>query len=81
MKVADPGLRVITESWLGTYCQALEIPGLTRAALLRLDPAPRVDVLVAAGVLSADHAAIASLKATFQKVLLAAPSANGGQVL
>ena len=74
MKPADPGLRAITESWLGTYRKVLESPGLTRSALLRLDPAPRVEVLIAAGVLTADHAAIASLRATFEKALLSAPS-------
>jgi len=74
MQAADPGLRAITESWLGTYRKVLESPGLTRAALLRLDPSPRVDVLVAGGVLPADHAAVAALKSAFEKVLLSAPS-------
>jgi hypothetical protein len=74
MKPADPGLRAITESWLGTYRKVLESPGLTRGALLRLDPSPRTEVLIAAGVLPADHAAIASLRAVFEQVLLSAPS-------
>ncbi len=73
MKPADPGLRAVTESWLGTYRKVLETPGLARQALLRLDPSPRVALLVEAGVLPADHAAVASLKTTFEKVLLAAP--------
>jgi hypothetical protein len=74
MKPADPGLRAVTESWLGTYRKVLESPGLTRGALLRLDPSPRMEVLIAAGVLPADHAAIASLRAVFEQMLLSAPS-------
>lgn len=74
MKPADPGLRAITESWLGTYRKVLESPGLTHGALLRLDPAPRVEVLVAAGMLPADHAAIASLRSAFEKMMRSAPS-------
>jgi hypothetical protein len=69
MKPTDPGLRAITESWLGTYKKVLEASALDRPALLRLDPSPRLDVLIAAGVLPADHAAVASLRATFQQAL------------
>jgi hypothetical protein len=69
MKPTDPGLRAITESWLSTYKKAIETSGLDRAALLRLDPSPRLNVLVEAGVLPADHAAVASLRAAFQQAL------------
>ena len=76
MKPADPGLRAITESWLNTYRKALETPGLSRQALLRLDPAPRVEMLVAAGVLPADHAGVTSLRAMFENVLRSASSSQ-----
>ena len=67
MKPTDAGLRAITESWLGTYKKVLETPGLDRAVLVRLDPSPRLDVLVEAGVLAAEHAGAASLRAAFEK--------------
>jgi hypothetical protein len=69
MKPTDPGLRAITESWLGTYKKVLETSSLDGTALLRLDPSPRVNVLIAAGVLPADHAGVASLRAAFQQAL------------
>jgi hypothetical protein len=75
MKPADAGLRAITESWMGTYRKLLETSGLDRAALARLDPSPRLAVLVEAGVLPADHAGAASLRAAFEKVLSGAVQA------
>jgi hypothetical protein len=69
MKPADPGLRAITESWLGTYRKILETTRLNRTDVLRLDPSPRLEVLTAAGVLPADHAGAASLRAAFEKAL------------
>jgi len=75
MKPTDAGLRAITESWIGTYRKVLETAGLDRAALARLDPAPRLDVLISAGVLQADHAGAASLRAAFTKAISSAPGA------
>ena len=69
MKPTDAGLRAVTESWIGTYKKMLETSNLDRSALLRLDPSPRLAVLADAGVLPADHAGAASLRATFEKVL------------
>ena len=75
MKPADPGLRAITESWLGTYKKVLETARLDRTAILRLDPSPRLEVLTAAGVLPADHEGAASLRAAFEKALSGAARA------
>jgi hypothetical protein len=69
MKPTDAGLRAITEAWLGTYKKVLETSCLDRTALARLDPAPRLDVLIGAGILPADHAAVTSLRAVFKKAL------------
>lgn len=69
MRPTDAGLRAITESWIGTYKKVLETAGLDRAGLARLDPSPRLDVLIAAGVLPVDHAGAASLRSTFEKAL------------
>lgn len=75
MKPADPGLRAITESWIGTYKKALETSGLDRAALARLDPSPRLAVLIDVGVLPADHAGAASLRTAYEQALSNAPRA------
>lgn len=70
MKPTDPGLRAIAETWLGTYCQVLESgKGFDRGALLRLDPSPRLDVLIEAGVMAADHPAVQAVRATFERRL------------
>jgi hypothetical protein len=75
MKPTDPGLRAITESWLGTYKKVLETSSLDRASLVRLDPSPRLDALIDAGILPADHAAAMSLRAAFEKALSGAARA------
>ena len=69
MKASDPGLRAITEAWLGTYQKILETVQVDSAALIRLDPSPRLAVLVDAGVLPADHQAVLSLRTLFDKRL------------
>jgi hypothetical protein len=68
MKPTDAGLRAVTESWLAIYQKVLETGNVDRTGLARLDPSPRLDVLVAAGVLPPDHAGAASLRAAFTKV-------------
>lgn len=73
MKPTDAGLRAITEAWLGTYKKVLETSGLDRTALARLDPSPRLDVLIDAGILPADHAAAASLRAAYRQSLAKIP--------
>ncbi len=69
MKPTDAGLRAVTASWLGTYEKALNAAGLTRSDLRRLDPAPRVAVLIDAGVLSGDHPGVVSLKASYDQAV------------
>lgn len=69
MKPTDAGLRAITESWLGTYEKALATEGLTRSALRRIDPGPRVGALIDAGVLTQDHPAVSSLIAAFERAM------------
>lgn len=70
MKAGDAGLRAVTESWLGIYEKALATDGLTRSDLYRLNPAPRLAVLIEAGVLPEDHPGVTSLKASYGKVLV-----------
>jgi len=72
-KADDPGLRAITESWLAVYRQVLETSlTLDRASLLRLDPSPRLEILIAAGVLRAALPAVQTLRTTFDQRLAAA---------
>jgi hypothetical protein len=69
MKPTDAGLRTIAEAWLETYQKILGTPGFDRDSLMRLDPAPRLEVLIAAGVLSPDDAMVLSLRTAFQEAL------------
>jgi hypothetical protein len=73
MKPTDPGLRAITDAWLVTYRKTVESPGFTRHALLRIDPAPRVAVLVEQGVLTDDHHGVKNLLAAFEQTMGRAP--------
>lgn len=73
MKSSDAGLRAVTESWLRTYQTVIEATPLNRPALLRLDPRPRVAVLVDAGVLDPANETIQSLQASFEHQLARAP--------
>ncbi|MFO0773398.1 MAG: hypothetical protein U0172_01870 [Nitrospiraceae bacterium] len=75
MKPSDAGLRVITEGWLATYCEVVMRPGLTAEHLRRLDPTPRVDVLIETGVLTADQAAWTALKTAFAQAVAQADGA------
>ena len=74
MKPADVGLRAIVEAWLATYEKVLATPGLTKAALDRINPSPRVAVLIEAGVLKAAQPVVQSLESAFARALAQAPS-------
>jgi hypothetical protein len=73
MQAGDPGLRAITESWLAAYRKAIESPELTRQSLLRIDPAPRLTVLMEQGILPTDHEGARKLLADFTHALSRAP--------
>ena len=66
MKPTDTGLRAVTESWLKTYQNVIESTLLTRQALARIDPRPRIDALIQAGVLDPANEAGQSLRRTFE---------------
>lgn len=72
MKSTDAGLRAITGSWLGTYQKVIESGGLTRQALRRIDPHPRLAVLIACGVLTDEQQEVATLRASFEQAAAAA---------
>src|SRR5215470_5373376 len=66
MEPTDTGLRAITVSWLATYQKVVEVGRLSKEDLRRIDPNPRLAVLIERGVLPGDHTAITSLRATFE---------------
>lgn len=74
MTRSDPGLRVITDTWVATYRKAVATPGLTKQALRRIDPSPRLDLLAQEGLLPVDHAAARELLADFQQAIARAPA-------
>ena len=69
MKPADAGLRAVIESWMGTYQKAIESGGLTRQALRRIDPNPRLAILIEFGVLTGEQQAVAALRASFEQAV------------
>ncbi len=69
MKPTDAGLKAVTGSWLGTYRKILESAGLTKQALRRLDPHPRLALLVECGVLTDDQPDVAALRASFDRAV------------
>ena len=72
MKPTDAGLRAVTDSWLGTYQKVIESGGLTRQALRRLDPNPRVAILIECGVLTGEQQAVAALRTSYERAAAAA---------
>lgn len=69
MKATDVGLLAVTESWLEIYENALSTEGLTQSDLRRLNPAPRLTVLIDVGVLTDDHPGVTSLKVSYDRAL------------
>lgn len=74
MKPTDMGLRAVTESWLGSYEKALSTDGLTQSGLRRLNPAPRLAVLIETQVLTDDHSGVTALRAAYEERLTRAPA-------
>jgi hypothetical protein len=72
MKPTDVGLRAVTDSWLGTYQKIIESGGFTSHALRRLDPHPRLAVLIECGVLTGEQQAVAALRTSFERAVATA---------
>jgi len=72
MKPTDAGLRAVTESWIGTYQRIIESGGFTRQALRRIDPNPRVAILIECGVLTGEQQAVTALRTSFERAVAAA---------
>ena len=74
MNRSDAGLRVITDTWLATYRKVLATPGLSKQALRRIDPAPRLELLAQEGMLPVDHGPAKQLLDEFQQAIERAPA-------
>jgi len=72
MKPTDAGLRAVTDSWIGTYQKVIESGGFTRLALRRIDPNPRVAILIECGVLTGEQQAVTTLRTSFEQAVAAA---------
>ncbi len=72
MKPTDAGLRAVTGSWLGTYQKVIESGGFTCQALRRIDPQPRLAVLIECGVLTNEQETVMALRASFDRAVATA---------
>jgi hypothetical protein len=72
MKPTDAGLRAVTDSWLGTYQKMIESAGLSRQSLRRIDPHPRLAMLIECGVLTGEQQAVTTLRASFERAVAGA---------
>ena len=72
MKPTDAGLRAVTGSWMGTYQKVIESTGFTTQALRRIDPHPRLAILIECGVLTGEQQAVTALRASFERAVTAA---------
>lgn len=70
----SPALIAIIDSWLDVYAKALKAGQgvLDPRGVLRLDPNPRIAVLVEAGVLADDHPPAQAVREAWTAALLAA---------
>jgi hypothetical protein len=57
---------------MGIYQKAIESGGLTNQALRRIDPQPRLEMLIEWGVLTDEQQAVAALRTSFERAVAAA---------
>src|SRR5438093_9824646 len=74
MPTDSPALAAILDSWLEAFIQVLKDAQavLDVGGVLRLDPNPRIDVLVEAGLLATDHPHVKTLREAWSEALQAA---------
>ena len=71
MKPTDAGLRAVTDSWMGTYQKVIESGGFTSQALRRIDPNPRLAILIECGMLTGEQQAVTALRTSFERAVAA----------
>ena len=72
MKPTDAGLRAVIDSWLDIYRKIIESGGFNRQVLRRIDPSPRLAVLIECGLLTGEQQAVAGLRESFERAVAAA---------
>ena len=72
MTPTDAGLRAVTDLWLGTYRKIIDSGGFSRPALRRIDPHPRLAMLVDCGLLTEAQQAVTDLRESFERAVAAA---------
>lgn len=72
MKPADAGLRTVIDSWMGIYQKIIESGGFTSQALRRIDPHPRLAVLIECGVLTDEQQAVTALRISYERAVASA---------
>ncbi len=69
MQPDDKGLRAVTDSWLETYRNVLSKERFSRQNVGRLDPMPRLTLLVEAGVMPSTHPSLAAVSAAYEQAV------------
>ena len=72
MRPTDAGLRAVTDSWMGTYRKVVETGGLSSQALRRIDPNPRLAILINYGVVTGEQQAVIDLRMSFERAVAGA---------
>jgi hypothetical protein len=72
MKFTDAGLRAVTDSWIGTYQKVIESGGFSSQDLRRIDPNPRLAVLIECGVVTGDQQAVTDLRTSYERAVAGA---------
>src|SRR5262245_3999573 len=72
MRPTDAGLRAVTDSWMGTYRKVVETGGLSSQALRRIDPNPRLAILIEYGIVTGERQAVIDLRASFERAVAGA---------
>ena len=72
MRPTDAGLCAVTASWMGTYQKVIESGGFTSQALRRIDPNPRVAILIECGVVTSEQEAVIALRTSFERAVASA---------
>ena len=80
MKPTDAGLHDVTDSWLGTYQKVIESGGFTSQALRRIDPNPRLAILIECGMLTGEQQAVTALRTSFERAVAAATELSRSHV-
>ena len=73
IKPTDDGLRTVIDSWMDTYKRIIDSGGLSRQALRRINPNPRLTALIEHGILTGEQQAVATLRTSFDQAVAVAP--------